>query len=809
MASSSEGADDGVGSLFEGMVLFSSSIDLSLPQVDESPPSAVATVTSQPPPSPQSKALDEDLFSDLTLQAPSSPPPVLDSPKTTPIPQSLTVQPLVLVSRQASRKKKRAVRIGYARESLAAASLDDARRLSDPSFSSSSDPPSAIGTASDSKAPMVDETPIASSPRSVGGDVGADPHQETDTQVEEDDPPPASPSPEPLGQQKDEGSSYEVVVKGDSSQPPPDGVEEATLSVGESAAKGDVFGSAEERLLLVRARISEKLQSIRKKTSSAYAERKELERKRRMIVESVNTASSRHKDLESELEIACESEDFEKAEKVSNDIAAVEVEKDKLLLSLKDAEADCERAESKMQEVLEEQIVAEEEGITQLEQFAKHAYNSWLDTWMSNWILHESFLFVSADAVAADNADCILKNAEEVFNREQEEWQSSAELLDIKKLEMNVESQLISEVQTGLENAIEDLVKHERAEKEILTRKGVILAKELDELLQLVRLKEAEIAENKSQIENVEERISNTVSLFNESRSSIETKLEDMQSASRKVESENEALVIRQKEINEVMCSAQKMRGKIMELSSVSSDEAKTYQDSVVLKKKLASLILKSREDRVRFSKTEENILEDIQILRQQISAARSALQELSSIRASIQQEVSVFKQRISFIEKRVPELEAEKKVAATARNFKEAGRVAAEAKALQSEKEDLQDKLEKAVLHLEKLEEDIKGNVDKIQDNEVLLSVKEKEAALAGCNRLQLVALAARAESLAALQLGDVEEGNILLKEAEAAESKVIGLQKDYDLDMEVDGNNLLIKLDGIELSDFYSSGR
>lgn len=184
-------------------------------------------------------------------------------------------------------------------------------------------------------------------------------------------------------------------------------------------------------------------------------------------------------------------------------------------------------------------------------------------------------------------------------------------------------------------------------------------------------------------------------------------------------------------------------------------------------------------------------------------------LQELSSTRASIQQEVSVFKQRIGFIEKRVPELEAEKKVAATARNFKEAGRVAAEAKALQSEKEDLQDKLEKAVLHLEKLEEDIKGNVDKIQDNEGLLSLKEKDAALAGCNRLQLVALAAMAERLAALQMGDVEEGNILLKEAEAAESKVIELQKDYDLDIEVDGNNLLTKLDGIELSDFYSSGR
>lgn len=169
-------------------------------------------------------------------------------------------------------------------------------------------------------------------------------------------------------------------------------------------------------------------------------------------------------------------------------------------------------------------------------------------------------------------------------------------------------------------------------------------------------------------------------------------------------------------------------------------------------------------------------------------------------------------KQRIDFIEKRGPELEAEKKVAAAARNFKEAGRVAAEAKALHSEKEDLQHKMEKAVLQLEKLEEEIKGNVDSIQENEALVLLKEKEAALAGCNRLQLVAAAARAERLAALKMGDLEEGNILLKEAEAAESKAMELQELYSLDVEVDGKKFvslafITNLDGDHLAEVASA--
>lgn len=130
--------------------------------------------------------------------------------------------------------------------------------------------------------------------------------------------------------------------------------------------------------------------------------------------------------------------------------------------------------------------------------------------------------------------------------------------------------------------------------------------------------------------------------------------------------------------------------------------------------------------------------------------------------------------------------------MAAAARNFKEAGRVAAEAKALTAEKEQLQIKLEKAASELEKLEEEIKTTGERIQVNEGLILVKEKEGAIAGYKRLQLVAAASRAEREAALQAGDEEEAELFLREAEVAESKARDLKETYH-DLQVDNEQMV----------------
>ena len=152
------------------------------------------------------------------------------------------------------------------------------------------------------------------------------------------------------------------------------------------------------------------------------------------------------------------------------------------------------------------------------------------------------------------------------------------------------------------------------------------------------------------------------------------------------------------------------------------------------------------------------------------------------STKSSIQQNISSLKQRSLFIDKRVPELEAEKKVAAAARNFKEAARIAAEAKSLGVEKDSLQSDLQKATSELKRLEEDIKDTVDRLQTIEGLILSKEKDVAMARFQRLLLISGAATAERFAALELGDTKEANLLLAEAEAANDEAKKLQPLYN---------------------------
>lgn len=168
------------------------------------------------------------------------------------------------------------------------------------------------------------------------------------------------------------------------------------------------------------------------------------------------------------------------------------------------------------------------------------------------------------------------------------------------------------------------------------------------------------------------------------------------------------------------------------------------------------------------------------------LNLALTCCQELSSIKSSIQQEIASSKQRIFFIDKRVPELEAEKKVAAAARNFKEAARVAAEAKKLSVEKEGEEVKMDGTMLELAKLEEEIKNTVNWLVETDQVILSKEKEVAMARIKRLLLVAGSAKADRLAAVELGDLEEANLLLAEAEAAEVEAKNLEQSYNFKQE-----------------------
>lgn len=741
------GGDDG-SSLFEGMVLFApepaAAAEEAAPVPDPEPPAPLpdadagaAASSSAPPP------LDEDLFSDLTLLAPQEPLSLEQQPPLpqgedrghatpAPAPAPSPPAPAAALSRQPSssslRKKKRAVRIGYGRSPQPA-------------------PPSPPATVRASTAATVSARSIAF--------LDASPH------------PAAPPTPDQYPDRQadvyangDEVDA-EVVVVPDANPPRPDEEAKEEDDQKEDEVAGVAAVGIEERLALLRSQISSKLDSIQQRAAAVVARRRQLAGRRRKVAEEATSVASRHKDLERELEEACEAEDFERAERISDSLAALEKEKDRLLTALRNAELDYDSVDSELQGVLESRIAVEEEAAALLKQFAKDA---------------------------TDHADSESKQAEEISLKEIEEWQTSMELLETKKLEMEVETQLVLEARSGLEGSIEHLVEEDKIEKDMLSKNGEILAEELAGLLELVRLKEAEIAENNARIHEVQERISGVVSRFHGSQSDIDLKLNSLKETQSKVDLETEALVLKKNEIDKFISLTEQKDSELREIIGACSSEAKTCRQSVEIRRKLASSILKSREDRIGLLKMEEEILQDIQMLRQKITDARTSLQEISSRRTSIQQEMDSFKQKLSFIDKRGPELEAEKKVAAAARNFKEAGRIAAEAKALNSEKDELHTMLEKAATDLEIIEKDIVATTDKIQECEGLILQKEKESAITSYKRLRLDSAAARAELTAATETDDNEEVEILHKEAEAAESKALELKTCYDLQLEDD---------------------
>lgn len=738
---------DDMGSLFEGMVLFSPQI---VSEIDENSPKKsteiVAEAASDEPEKISvdvavSQPLDENLFSDLTLITPSQ---VQITPESSPVLNSA-------VSRQTSiRKKKRAgLRIGYGR-----------------------DAPSIPDDVSDSKEPINREH--------IGSEVDTHHLPGTSTAVEERDS-------DFLDNSVLEDDFVEITTSsegGDLQVVEEEEVYDKQVFVNNNSSSSSLI---ELRFEEIRTKISEKLKHAREAVVSVSAVRKDSIRRRRKVADNLNQASAKYNELEKQLEEACEAEDFEKAERVSERLSSAERERESMALTLRDAEADCDAVESKMQEVLDLQIQAEEECASLLESFTMDS---------------------------ANDADLVVGNAEAVSIKEMEEWQSSSEELETKKMELEIEFHLVNDARSGLNNSIESLVEDDQRERDCLHDKKKILMDELEKLLALVREKEAEIAENDFNIERVENRIADVVSGFQEMQSIVDTKFHDLQSGLSQIDLDNESLSKKKKEIDEFFAREEARAADLREMSRIAAVEANSYQEVVKLRKQLMQFVLKAREDKLRLTKTEEKLSQDVQMLKQAISTARASAQELSSTKARIHQEIESHNQRLLFIDKRVPELEAEKKVAATARNFREAARIASEAKVLGVEKEELQKKMEIAISEIKKVEEEAGSTLQKLQETEMQISSKEKELETTRYQRLILIARAASAERSAAIDVGDLEEADILLAEVEAVVAEAKNLQPDKfkeedfsHLQENLISMELISKLDSKQLTELASS--
>jgi len=208
-----------------------------------------------------------------------------------------------------------------------------------------------------------------------------------------------------------------------------------------------------------------------------------------------------------------------------------------------------------------------------------------------------------------------------------DQWLSSSEALEVKKMELEIESQFMNEARLELNNTIEHSIQDDKREKEILCKRKDVLMGELDQLLALVKQKEKEIADNDSNLEAVENKINKVVSGFKEMQSSINVKYDKLQSVLEQVKLETETLALKKGEIDNLLTQEEEMGGILRKFARISTEEAEGYREIVKLRKSLMSSILKSREDKLTLAENEEKLSGDVKLFQQEVSAARASLQ--------------------------------------------------------------------------------------------------------------------------------------------------------------------------------------
>ncbi|KAL3695944.1 hypothetical protein R1sor_010020 [Riccia sorocarpa] len=519
-------------------------------------------------------------------------------------------------------------------------------------------------------------------------------------------------------------------------------------------------GSIEERLIYIQGLVARAMDELQRRNSAVSSLRKAAVQQRRQAAEKVSAVSTRYKDLEAELNAACENEDFEKADSLSESFAEAENAMQQATEEFKSAEANCDLASFKVQEILDLQVALEEDAarlFTSLKQEAEHA------------------------------GERARTEAQESARQEMERLSADEEAAEAKRRKLVLSRRVVEEANADLDKTIGEATNTETELKSSLTEQRSRLQSDLEDLLELVRKKEAEIADCDQQIAAVDGKMRAVLGNFETQRSSLEAEAKALEASSAELEEVFKRIAQEKQGVSELLAAGVKEGLRLEEVARSAADAEAAVQVALKLKTSIANTASFYKQKKAELAEKEKTAHEQAQALRKDSLSGRSSLQELTTSKMKLNQEIAEKKQRMLFMDKRIPELDSEKKLAAAARNFKEAGRLAAEAKALNLEKEAATSDITRMSSELQHVESEAEQLLGLLADTDSLIADKERKAAIARCERLRLMAAAARMERDAAIELEDFEEAESLDSEAEAADSEAEDLQRVYQLVGEV----------------------
>ncbi|GJP46168.1 hypothetical protein CLOM_g5486 [Closterium sp. NIES-68] len=526
----------------------------------------------------------------------------------------------------------------------------------------------------------------------------------------------------------------------------------------ESQAAG-LGGELEREVKRLLADVAAKLAAVQAKIRDATSARKRAVQMRRQAAQRAAAAAKRLEEIEAELAAACEAEEFELADELSQRAERVAGE-------VKDWGGEVGQAEEQVArcsgEVL--RLTAEE---ADLEVSAAQALRR----------IHRQ-----AAAAAAEAKQTAAQQGEE------EEGRVAAEEADmeIKKRKLAVERRVLDEERAELAAKVDAATSAERQERDELEKGRAELEAELAALMEQVRAKEQEIEQQNVLIAKVDGKISAVAGRFEKVRGGLEEEERKVGRMEEEVREMEKRVEEGRRRAGVVVEEGKRVAEGLEQVGSRAEEEARRLEEAVEGRRKEAEEEREVARRRDELAGAEKQAQAELEALGEEMGEVKKCLQDLSVARQKAQVELSSVQQRLAAAQRRIPELEAEKKAAAAARNFKEAARLAAEAKLYSNDRDTAERQLQECEEEIRRVEREEEGKGEELRAMEEMAREREREGGVARCARLRLVAVVARREMESAAEGEDWEEAEGLKGEAEAADSEADSLKEQYGLEGE-----------------------
>ncbi|GAQ79521.1 hypothetical protein KFL_000320200 [Klebsormidium nitens] len=507
----------------------------------------------------------------------------------------------------------------------------------------------------------------------------------------------------------------------------------------------------------VRQYVEKRLAIIREKVAGAIATKKTAVQKKREAAERAAEAAARVADLEQQVGIACDEEDFEKADELTKEIEGVEKEAAAATAAARAAEAESDSSSAQVQATAQEEVDVQLEGAALLRAVTASAH--------ANALRAQE----SAEAAASEQESSLQQQEDDVAER---------------RRKVGLELRVIEEENAALKLKIDETTRSEVDFKEELMGVKSTIEGELKALREAVARKELELRAQDEKIADVDSKIAEVAAKFGREAKGLQADEERVSSLAAQLEAELERVAEERRRVAAAVEEAASARRSLEETAARAELDAAQMEGQARHKQGAAAAVVASQRRKDELAEEEKKLREQAEAVRERLAGLRSSFQEVAVVKLRLQQELAAEEFKVEAANKRAPELEAEKKLAAQARNFKEAARLSAEAKALATEREKAEAEVGRLKGELGAAEGQEQTRAAEVAELETELSAKEREAATARCERLRLVAAAARREMDEAAEAEDFEEAGSLQAEAEAADAEAEQLKETHKLE-------------------------